>query len=92
MSIQLNIETVRKGKCLQELVGFTEMGIEGDYIKFIKDGEQKQEPRCYILQLLFQGITGFRFSFGTLISKQENTCDLYVLLWEAVFKLEMFDL
>ena len=40
MSIQESIETVRKGKYL-ELVVFTEMGIEGDCIKFIKDGEQK---------------------------------------------------
>ena len=36
------------------------MGTEGDYIQVFKDREYKQEPRCHILQLLFQGITGFR--------------------------------
>lgn len=78
---------MRKDKNI-ELVGFTEMGEEGDTIKTLKDGVHQQTLGSHVLQLMFQGLTGFRFPFAHFVSEQVNSCDLYCIVWEAVDKLQ----
>lgn len=90
MAIQESLEITRKGKNL-EIVGFTEMGEEGDIIQTLKNGQHKKIVGSHILQLLFQGLTGFRFPIAHFVSSQVNACDLYAVVWEAVDKLQHFD-
>ena len=90
MAIQESLEITKKGKNI-EIVGFTEMGEEGDLIQNLKTGQQKQTVGSHVLQLLFQGLTGFRFPIAHFVSSQVNACDFYAVVWEAIDKLQHFD-
>lgn len=90
MAIQESIEIVQKGKSM-EIVGFTEMGEEGDLIQTLRNGKHKQILGSHILQLLFQGLTGFRFPIAHFVSAQVNACELYSIVWEAIDKLQQFN-
>ena len=74
-----------------ELVGLTDMGEEGNLLRTIKDGEHRQQPGTHVLQIMFQGISGFRFPFVHFVSRQVNASDLYILMWEAIDKLRCYD-
>ena len=87
MSIQEGIELEKRGGNL-EMVGFTEMGDEGDYLQALKQGKKSKETGTHVLQMLFLGITGFRFPFAHFICKNLNASDIYILFWEAVSSLK----
>jgi hypothetical protein len=89
MSIQESIDIVKSGKYL-ELVGFTDMGEEGNSLKSIREGRCQQTPSTHVLQFLFQGIGGFRFPFAHFLSKQVSASDLYCVVWEAVDHLRQY--
>lgn len=89
MSIQEVIEIVRSGDDL-ELVGFVDMGQEREHTRALKEGVHKQIIGTHVLQLMFQGITGFRFPFAHFVNRQVSASDLYVLVWEAVNMLYQY--
>ena len=90
MSIQESIELERRGGNL-EMVGFTEMGEEGDYLQALKQGKKSKESGTHVLQMLFLGITGFRFPFAHFICRNLSASDIYILFWEAVSSLKDYN-
>ena len=67
-----------------EIVGFTEMGEECNLIQTLRIGKHKQILGSHILQLLFQGFTGFRFPIAHFLSAQVNICELHSIVLEAI--------
>ena len=89
MSIQQKLEIKRSGKNL-ELVGFIEMGEESHYTDILKKGQHSQDIGTHVFQMMFQGLTGFRFPFAHFISNNVTATDMYILVWEAVDMLSSY--
>lgn len=86
MAIQEKLEVVKEKGAL-DLYGFVNLGEEGNNIENLRSGIQSKSAGSHILQIMFTGITGFRFPFAHFVSKNVNACELYSLFWEAVNKL-----
>ena len=90
MSIQEKLEIVKENGCI-DMFGFVNLGDEGNNIENLRSGVKSKTTGTHILQLMFTGITGFRFPFAHFISNNVNACELYSLFWEAVNILQDFD-
>ncbi|WAR31638.1 LOW QUALITY PROTEIN: hypothetical protein MAR_034180 [Mya arenaria] len=69
-----DIQISKEGDVI-ELVGFTVNGVEGDHCHTIRTGTSDKQLGTHILQLLFLGITGFRFPiayFSLRESRHQN--------------------
>ena len=73
------------------MVGFTEMGEEGDYLQALKQGKRSKETGTHVVQMLFWGITGFRFPFAHFICRNLSVSEIYILSWEAVSSLKDYN-
>lgn len=83
MAIQSDLQISKKGEIV-ELVGFTDLGNEGDLCHTLRKGSSEQKLGTYILQLLFLGLSGFRFPFAHFVTDGIQASELYGIFWKAV--------
>ena len=84
MSIQADIEITMSGDVI-DLVGLSDVGEEGNLSNMLRKGKQERTVGTHALQLVFLGVTGFRFPIAHFISDGVQAPELYCLFWEAVF-------
>lgn len=89
MAIQADVEITKSGDVI-ELVGLSDVGEEGNLSNMLRKGKQERTVGTHALQLVFLGVTGFRFPIAHFISDGVQAPELYCLFWEAVDKLQMF--
>ena len=89
MSIQQDIQINKTGEVV-EIVGFEDIGSEGNACNTLRKGKQEKELGTHVLQFVFLGITGFRFPFAHFVTTNIQAYDIYSLFWEAVDYLYMF--
>jgi hypothetical protein len=89
MSIQTDLQINKNGDVV-ELSGLMEMGSEGNTCHILRTGKADNILGTHALQLVFSGITGFRFPFAYFITDGIQAPELYSLFWEAVDKLQTF--
>lgn len=83
MCIQSDIQIAKNGD-VTELIGFTELGEEGDQCHRLKQGNLDQSLGTHILQMLFLGLSGFRFPFAHFVTTGIHASELYSIFWKAV--------
>lgn len=83
MAVQTDIQISKSGDIV-EIVGFTDIGEEGDLCHSLRKGNCNKSLGNHILQLLFLGVTGFRFPFAHFITDNIQASELYGLFWRAV--------
>jgi hypothetical protein len=83
MSIQPDLQ-FKKTNGEIELIGFTEVLPESLVFDEIKTNRRERILATHVLQLVFLGITGFRFPFAHFPSTTANGHELYLLLWKSV--------
>ena len=89
MSIQSDIQISKNGDVV-ELAGLVDVGDEGNITQVMRSGKQQKQLGTHALQLVFLGITGFRFPIAHFITDGVQAPQLYPLFWEAVDKLKVF--
>ena len=89
MAIQSDLQINKSGD-LVELSGHIEIGDEGNSCHILRTGNTDRVLGTHVLQMVFLGITGFRFPFAHFISEGIQAPELYPLFWEAVDKLQTF--
>ena len=89
MSIQQDIQINKSGEVV-EIVGFEDIGSEGNACNTLRKVKQEKELGTHVLQFVFLGITGFRFPFAHFVTTNIQAYDIYSLFWEAVDYLYMF--
>jgi len=89
MAIQSDVQITKSGDVV-ELVGFVDVGEEGNLCEVLKSGKNEKKLGTHALQLLFLGLTGFRFPFAHFISTEVHATEIHCLFWEAVSKLKMY--
>ena len=89
MSIQQDIQINKSGEVV-ELVGFEDIGDEGNTCNILRKGKREKQLGTHVLQFLFLGNTGFRFSFAHFVTTNVQAYDIYSLFWEAVDYLYLF--
>lgn len=89
MSIQSDIQISKSGDMV-ELSGLVEAGEEGNICNVIRTGKKDKTVGTHVLQMVFLGISGFRFPFSHFITDGIQAPELYTLFWEAVDKLQTF--
>jgi hypothetical protein len=89
MTIQSDIQISKTGD-LVELSGFVETGDEGNICHVIRTGKNDETIGTHALQLIFLGISGFRFPFAHFITDGIQAPELHTLFWQAVDKLQTF--
>jgi hypothetical protein len=72
------------------MTGLVEVGQEGYACQVLRNAINEQKLGTHVLQLVFLGITGFRFPFAHFISDGVQAPQLYSIFWDAVDKLRMF--
>ena len=83
MAVQSDVQISKNGDVV-ELVGFTDLGEEGDLCHSLRKGNCNKTLGNHVLQLLFLGITGFRFPFAHFVTDNVQASELYGLFWKAV--------
>ena len=73
-----------------ELNGFANIGEEGNMCHTHRTGADKIKLGTHILQLLFVGLTGFRFPVAHFATDQIQGPELYTVFWEAVDLIESY--
>ncbi|MES9883829.1 MAG: hypothetical protein ABW185_23505 [Sedimenticola sp.] len=89
MSIQPDLQISKCGNFVQ-LKGFTELGEEGNMCSILRSGVQKKKLGTHILQIVFLGLTGFRFPIAHFVTTQIQGYELYTIFWEAVDQTERY--
>lgn len=89
MSIQSDIQISKSGDMV-ELSGLVEIGEEGNICHVMRTGKKDKYLGTHALQMVFLGISGFRFPFAHFITDGIQAPELYTLFWEAVDKLQTF--
>ena len=89
MAIQQNLEIAKNGDII-ELVGFEDVGEEGEMYSTMRKGHQEKTLGTHILQFMFLGVHGFRFPFAHFVTTNVQAYDLNRLFWEAVTWLKMY--
>ncbi|KAL3886355.1 hypothetical protein ACJMK2_026353 [Sinanodonta woodiana] len=89
MSIQEDLLIDKNGDVI-ELVGFSDYRDEGNFIKTLKYEKQVKLLSNYAFQIVFLGLTSFRFPFAHFITRQAQASYLYTLFWGAVDKLPVY--
>ena len=86
MKIQEDIVVVRRADGIS-LSGFVDTGKSAMEIRTLNSKEKKQELATDVLQIVFQGYTGFRFPVAHYPTDGVKACDLHCILWEVVSHL-----
>jgi hypothetical protein len=89
MSIQKDLQISKNGDVI-ELVGFEDIGEEGNMCSIIRNGKNEKVLGSHALQFMFLSVTGFRFPFAHFISTNIQGFDLHNLFWEAVGWLKKY--
>lgn len=89
MAIQTDLQITKEGDVV-EMVGFSDVGEEGNMCGKLRAGRNEQTMGTHILQLLFLGTTGFRFPFAHFISTNVHASELYSIFWDAVDQLQVY--
>ena len=89
LSIQQDIQINKSGEVI-EMVGFEELGYEGNTCNILRNGKREKELGTHVLQFVFLGITGFRFPFAHFVTTNVQAYDIYSLFWKAVDYLYLF--
>lgn len=89
MSIQADIQICKSGDVV-ELAGLMDLGDEGNISHALRKGNNEKELGTHALQILFLGITGFRFPIAHFISDGVQAPELYPIFWQAVDKLKLY--
>ncbi|XP_060559921.1 uncharacterized protein LOC132719970 [Ruditapes philippinarum] len=88
MTIQEDIQLKKRGNEF-EIIGFVECCDESVYMNKLM-GKSDLKMATHVLQLLFLGITGFRFPVGHFATLQTSPAELYSIFREAVKMLGVF--
>ena len=83
MAIQTDVQINKNGDVV-EIVGFTDLGEEGDLCYSLRKGICNNILGNHVLQLLFLGVTGFRFPFAHFVTDNVQASELYGMFWKAV--------
>ena len=83
MAVQSDVQISKNGDVV-EVVGFTDLGAEGDLCNALRKGSCNRTLGNHVLQLLFLGVTGFRFPFAHFVTSSVQASELYGLFWKAV--------
>ncbi|XP_070184988.1 uncharacterized protein [Littorina saxatilis] len=89
MSIQADLHICKNGKN-QELVGLVEQLKESEQVRLLQNGKVKKQLATHVLQLVFLGMSGFRFPFAHFPVKDSTAVDLYCTVWQAVQELSLW--
>lgn len=89
MSIQADLQITKNGDAV-ELTGFTELGEDSNMLYTMRKGKKDRVLGTHVLQMLFLGVTGFRFPFAHFVTDAIQAAELYFLFWEAVDKLTLY--
>lgn len=89
MSIQSDLQICKSGD-LVELAGLLDVGEEGCSCHTIRTGKGEKILGTHALQLVFLGVTGFRFPFAHFITDGVQATELYPIFWQAVDRLQMY--
>lgn len=88
MGIQQDIQISKAGDV--ELIGFEDIGEEGNMCGILRKGKKEKQLGTHILQFMFLGITGFRFPFAHFVTTNIQSYDIHTLFWDAVDHLQMY--
>lgn len=89
MSVQTDLQIAKNGDVV-ELVGFEDLGPEGNMLQTLRKGKIQPKLGTHVLQFVFLGLSGFRFPFAHFLSTQVQAPVINSLFWEAVDHLQMF--
>lgn len=89
MAIQADLQISKAGDVV-ELIGFEDLGKEGNMYQTLRKGNHEPTLGTHVLQFVFLGVGGFRFPFAHFISTQVQAPEINSLFWEAVDNLQMF--
>ena len=89
MSVQPDLQ-ISKHNGTIELIGFTDVTPESIIMDKIKGRKREAILATHSLQLVFLGLTGFRFPFAHFPTCTASGNELYLLLWKSVQMLSMF--
>ena len=89
MSIQQDIQETKCGDVI-ELIGFEDVGHEGNMYSILRRGKADKELGTHALQFMFVGLSGFRFPIAHFITTNVQSYDLHNLFWRAVDKLQLY--
>ena len=90
MSIQADIEITKSGDVV-ELAGLIDSGVEGNLSHMLRKGKQEREVATHVLQIVFLGVTGFRFPVAHFLTDGAQIGELQSTFWLAVDKLSMYE-
>lgn len=79
MSIQQDLVLSKRGGKVQ-LVGFVDTGDEGNLLRTLKTGEQTQSLAHEVVQIIFQGYSGFRFPLFHYPTAGVKASELYIMI------------
>ena len=88
MTIQEDLQLKRTSDGF-ELIGFVELCEESKYINTLM-GHHTLKLATHVLQLLFLGITGFRFPIAHFPTTQITPPELYLIFWKSVQMLGIY--
>ena len=69
------------------LIGFVDTGEEGNLLRTLKDGSQKQTLAKEVIQICFQGHSGFRFPLAHYPVNTVKASELYIMLNGVISQL-----
>lgn len=88
MSIQEDLQLKRTADGF-ELIGFVELCEESQFINTLM-GHHSFKLATHVLQLLFLGVTGFRFPIAHFPTVQITPHELYLIFWKSVKMLGIY--
>lgn len=89
MAIQSDIQIHKSGDIV-ELAGFTNYGEEGNVCKILRTGSNDCKVGTHVLQIIFIGLTGFRFPLCHFVTDQIQAPELYTIFCDAVDLIERY--
>ena len=86
MLIQDDIQVKKRGD-EWELIGAVDMGSWCEALDIIDRGKKECKLATHVLQVIFQGFTGFRWPVAFFASSTAKAHELFINFWEAVDKV-----
>ena len=89
MAIQEDLQFMRSGD-VYKLCGLTQMGVENENWRELKQGNGQPKLANHVLQIHFLDKTGFRFPIAHFPTTQATAVDLNGIFWDAVENIESY--
>ncbi|KAK3108741.1 hypothetical protein FSP39_014554 [Pinctada imbricata] len=89
MSLQPDLQFSSKDGVI-ELIGFTEVVPESIVMNEIKTKKKERNLATHALQLVFLGLSGFRFPVAHFPTCTASANELYLLVWKSVHMLSLY--